>query len=77
VAEEKRQLHAIVHGRVQGVSFRYYTLLRAQELGLVGWVRTCRTARLKCWRKGRVQPSINWFRFYGQARRRRGLPMFR
>jgi len=39
VAEEKRQLHAIVHGRVQGVSFRYYTLLRAQELGLVGWVR--------------------------------------
>ena len=34
-----KQLHAIVHGRVQGVSFRYYTLIMAQQLKLVGWVR--------------------------------------
>ncbi|MCB9450736.1 MAG: acylphosphatase [Anaerolineaceae bacterium] len=33
------QLHAIVHGRVQGVSFRYYTQLRAAEMGVTGWVR--------------------------------------
>lgn len=33
------QLHAVVHGHVQGVSFRYNTLLAAHELGLVGWVR--------------------------------------
>jgi len=33
------RLHAIVHGRVQGVSFRYYTLQRARELALVGFVR--------------------------------------
>jgi len=33
------RLHAIVHGRVQGVSFRYYTLNRARELGLTGYVR--------------------------------------
>ena len=33
------RLHAIVHGRVQGVSFRYYTQKRAQELGLTGYVR--------------------------------------
>ncbi|RPI58389.1 MAG: acylphosphatase [Chloroflexi bacterium] len=33
------RLHAIVHGRVQGVSFRYYTLNRARELGLAGYVR--------------------------------------
>jgi acylphosphatase len=33
------RLHAIVHGRVQGVSFRYYTQRRARELGLVGYVR--------------------------------------
>ena len=33
------RLHAIVHGRVQGVSFRYYTRRRASELGLVGYVR--------------------------------------
>jgi acylphosphatase len=33
------QLHAIVHGRVQGVNFRYYTTLEAIRLGLAGWVR--------------------------------------
>lgn len=32
-------LHAIVHGQVQGVNFRYYTLLQAQTLELCGWVR--------------------------------------
>ena len=37
--DEKIQLHALVHGRVQGVSFRYYTTLRATELGVVGWVQ--------------------------------------
>jgi acylphosphatase len=35
----KEQLHAIVRGRVQGVSFRHYTHQRAKELGLTGWVR--------------------------------------
>jgi len=33
-----KRLTAIVHGRVQGVSFRYYTRLEAQRLSLVGWV---------------------------------------
>jgi acylphosphatase len=33
------RLQATVHGRVQGVSFRYYTQRRARELGLVGYVR--------------------------------------
>jgi acylphosphatase len=32
------RLHAVVQGRVQGVNFRYYTQLRADELGLDGWV---------------------------------------
>ena len=33
------RLHAIVHGRVQGVSFRYYAVQRARELGVAGYVR--------------------------------------
>jgi acylphosphatase len=33
------RLQATVHGRVQGVSFRYYTRSRARELDLVGYVR--------------------------------------
>lgn len=33
------RLHVSVHGYVQGVSFRYYTLHRAREMGLCGYVR--------------------------------------
>jgi acylphosphatase len=32
------RLHAVVHGRVQGVNFRYYTVQTAQRLHLAGWV---------------------------------------
>lgn len=32
-------VRATVTGRVQGVSFRYYTQQRARELGVTGWVR--------------------------------------
>lgn len=33
-----KRLEATVYGRVQGVSFRYYTQQEANRLGLVGWV---------------------------------------
>ena len=36
---EMERLQAVVHGRVQGVGYRYYTLQRANELGLVGYVK--------------------------------------
>ncbi len=36
---EKARLKATVYGRVQGVNFRYYTRLKARELGLTGYVR--------------------------------------
>ena len=39
VPKPNQRLHAIVHGRVQGVNFRYYTVRKANELGLAGWVR--------------------------------------
>jgi len=44
VAESERstgatRLRATVHGRVQGVGYRYYALRRARERGLVGYVR--------------------------------------
>ncbi len=32
------RLRAVVRGRVQGVSFRYYTAQAANRLGLTGWV---------------------------------------
>lgn len=34
-----KRLDANVRGHVQGVSYRYYTRLEANRLGLTGWVR--------------------------------------
>jgi acylphosphatase len=39
MSNEQKRLHAIVHGEVQGVSFRAYTIDEARRLGLTGWVR--------------------------------------
>lgn len=33
------RLRATIHGRVQGVSFRFNTVLKANEVGARGWVR--------------------------------------
>jgi acylphosphatase len=32
-------LHVIVHGKVQGVGFRWFVRTEARRLGLAGWVR--------------------------------------
>lgn len=32
-------LHVVVHGRVQGVGFRWFVRTEARRLGLAGWVR--------------------------------------
>ena len=34
-----KRIHAVVHGRVQGVFFRETTCQEARKLGLSGWVR--------------------------------------
>ena len=36
---DQARLHVTIRGRVQGVSFRYYTAHRARDLGLAGYVR--------------------------------------
>ncbi len=36
---QQQRLNAIVHGRVQGVGFRFFVLRQAVALGLKGWVR--------------------------------------
>ena len=38
-AGKREELRATVHGRVQGVFFRDFTLAHARALGLAGWVR--------------------------------------
>jgi len=33
------RLHAVIHGDVQGVGFRYFVIDHARPLGVRGWVR--------------------------------------
>lgn len=37
--DDVEELHAVVHGRVQGVGFRYFVVQKALPLGLRGYVR--------------------------------------
>lgn len=46
-AEGVRRLEATVHGRVQGVGFRYFVQRRAEALGLRGFVRNLREGALE------------------------------
>ncbi|WP_157018564.1 acylphosphatase [Mesorhizobium xinjiangense] len=39
MTKSRRALLVRVTGRVQGVSFRYWTMKQAEALGLAGWVR--------------------------------------
>jgi acylphosphatase len=39
VESSKVRIEITVHGRVQGVAFRWYTQKQARSLGLTGWVR--------------------------------------
>lgn len=37
--QEKVRKHIFFYGRVQGVGFRYYAVQKANQLGLIGWVK--------------------------------------
>jgi acylphosphatase len=46
------QAHIYVHGRVQGVSFRYYVRKRAAALALKGYVRNLADGRVEILARG-------------------------
>lgn len=43
---------ATITGRVQGVSFRYYTQEYAEQLGLTGWVKNLPNGAVAVWAEG-------------------------
>ena len=63
-AEEKKlQAHVFISGRVQGVSFRWFTQHKAQQLGLTGWVRNLWDRRVEAVFEGdaeAVRQAVAW-----------------
>ena len=60
---EEKRIHAVVHGRVQGVWFRDHTLKEARRLGLVGWVRNCIDGTVEVVAQGepeQVEALLSW-----------------
>ena len=59
----QRRAHVLISGRVQGVSFRWYTLNMAQHLGLTGWVRNLPDGRVEAVFEGldeAVRQAVAW-----------------
>ncbi|PIR19880.1 MAG: acylphosphatase [Deltaproteobacteria bacterium CG11_big_fil_rev_8_21_14_0_20_47_16] len=57
------QLHCIIRGRVQGVFFRAATQEKAEELGLMGWVRNQPDGSVECVAQGSqetLQQLLQW-----------------
>jgi acylphosphatase len=58
-----KAVHALVSGRVQGVTYRQATRSTARGLGLVGWVRNLPDGRVEVWGQGEdesVARLIDW-----------------
>lgn len=51
-SNEAQELHAIVHGTVQGVGFRYFVVERALSLGLRGYARNTQEGRVEVLAQG-------------------------
>ena len=64
-AADQRAVRMVISGRVQGVSFRYFTRQAARRLGLVGWVRNLPTGEVEVRARG-AAPDLELLR--GQLR---------
>lgn len=56
-------LHVFISGRVQGVSYRYSTVIQAQKLGLTGWVKNLYDGRVEALFEGEealVNSMLAW-----------------
>lgn len=60
---ETSAVDLVVHGRVQGVSFRYYARLTADRLGVRGWVCNERDGSVSAHAEGdpdAVEQFVDW-----------------
>ena len=65
MSDETVRLTASVHGRVQGVGFRWFTRAKALELGLVGTATNLTDGRVEVIAEGAadaVDALVHWLR---------------
>lgn len=59
----ERRAHVLISGRVQGVSFRYYTTQNAKKRDVRGWVKNLPDGRVEAIFEGSeeaVQRMVDW-----------------
>jgi acylphosphatase len=62
-ATDLTAVRAVIRGRVQGVSFRWYTREEAERLGVAGWVRNRPDGSVELWAEGAreaVEALLAW-----------------
>lgn len=60
---EKIHVHVLISGRVQGVGYRYSTVLQAKQLKINGWVRNLTDGRVEAVFEGDripVEQMVHW-----------------
>lgn len=58
-----KQLHAVVSGQVQGVNFRFHTMVVAHGLGVTGWVRNLLNGDVEVLAEGTEEQLTDLLRF--------------
>jgi acylphosphatase len=62
----------LIHGRVQGVGYRFFVQETAEELGIFGWVRNTPDGSVEAYGEGKREDLEAWIK-----RLRQGPPLSR
>lgn len=58
-----KHLDIKIYGRVQGVNFRYFLKIKANEIGIKGWVRNMSDGSLQVEAEGKESVLRNFLKF--------------
>lgn len=62
-----KRVHVFVSGKVQGVNFRWNTMVKAKELGIKGWVRNLMDGRVEVVAEGEEDKIEEFVKFLRQG----------